>query len=149
MLLALLSIFSCQSTAPEVVEPVPTQPEAPARLPIRIGWQTTWATQGQLAVILMKTDILRSAGFEPEFVGFSYGGPLNEGALAGEVDVAEGLDQALVDITYDAETSGGLLIVLAEEDSPRLEDELAKRDVPVHRVGEVVERASDSYIQLR
>ena len=70
-------------------------------------------------------------------------------ALAGEVDVADGLDQALVDITYDAETSGGLLIVLAEEDAPRLEDELAKRDVPVHRVGDVVERASDSYIQLR
>ena len=70
-------------------------------------------------------------------------------ALAGEVDVADGLDQALVDITYDAETSGGLLIVLAEKDAPRLEDELAKRDVPVHRVGDVVERASDSYIQLR
>ena len=55
---------------------------------IRIGWQQTWATQGQLAVTLMKTDILEKHGFKGDFKGFSYGGPLNEGALAGEVDVS-------------------------------------------------------------
>ena len=87
MLLALLSVFACQTPEPEP-EPAPAvEPATPALQPIRIGWQTTWATQGQLAVILMKTDILKNLGFEPEFVGFSYGGPLNEGALAGEVDV--------------------------------------------------------------
>ena len=69
-------------------------------------------------------------------------------ALAGEVRVADGLDQARVDITYDAETSGGLLIVLPEENAPKLEDELASRDVPVHRVGEVVPREGDLLIDL-
>ena len=67
---------------------------------------------------------------------------------AGEVRVADGRDQALVDITYDAETSGGLLIVLPEENAPKLEDELASRDVPDHRVGEVVPREGDLLIDL-
>ena len=113
MLLALLSIFSCQTTEPEVVPEAPQDsPDAPALQPIRIGWQTTWATQGQLAVILMKTDILKSAGFEPEFVGFSYGGPLNEGALAGEVDVIFTADQpaiALMSRADDWRVAGRLM----------------------------------------
>lgn len=77
----------------------PTKPTAapaatqPALTPIRVGWQTTWATQGQLAVILQKTNILTELGFAPEFIGFSYGGPLNEGALAGQVDVLFTADQ--------------------------------------------------------
>lgn len=69
-------------------------------------------------------------------------------ALLGVVDVADGLDQALVDIAYDAETSGGLFIVVPEDRAARLEDELASRDVPVHRVAEVVERQGDHLIQL-
>jgi len=69
-------------------------------------------------------------------------------ALAGAVQVATGLDQALVDISYDAETSGGLLIVLPEAHAARLEDELAARDVPVHRIGEVLPREGDSLVQL-
>jgi len=66
------------------------------RIPIRIGWQTTWATQGQLAVAMMKTTLLREHGFEPTFTGFSYGGPLNEGALAGSVDVLFTADQPAI-----------------------------------------------------
>lgn len=69
-------------------------------------------------------------------------------ALSDVVHVAKGLDQALVDIAYDAETSGGLFIVLPPENAARLEDELAKRDVPVHKVGEVVAKESDHLIQL-
>ncbi|HCH65413.1 MAG TPA: hypothetical protein DFR83_21585, partial [Deltaproteobacteria bacterium] len=49
----------------------------PGLAPIRIGWQTTWATQGQLAVALMDTDILKAHGLVATFEGFSYGGPLN------------------------------------------------------------------------
>lgn len=64
-----------------------------SRTPIRIGWQTSWATQGQLAVTLQKTNILSLHGLEGRFAGFSYGGPLNEGALAGEVDVIFTADQ--------------------------------------------------------
>jgi ABC-type nitrate/sulfonate/bicarbonate transport system substrate-binding protein len=60
---------------------------------VRIGWQTTWATQGQLTVILMRTDILARHGLAGEFKGFSYGGPLNEAAVAGQVDVLFTADQ--------------------------------------------------------
>lgn len=60
---------------------------------IRIGWQTGWATQGQLAQVLKRTDILERHGLAGDFKGFSYGGPLNEAALAGEVDVIFTADQ--------------------------------------------------------
>lgn len=62
-------------------------------VPIRIGWQTIWATQGQIAVILKRTNILELNGLKGEFKGLSYGGPLNEAALAGEVDVIFVADQ--------------------------------------------------------
>lgn len=60
---------------------------------IRVGWQTSWATQGQIAVLLQETNILELCNLSAEFKGFSYGGPLNEGALAGEVDVIFTADQ--------------------------------------------------------
>ncbi|MFZ5475158.1 MAG: ABC transporter substrate-binding protein [Myxococcota bacterium] len=85
MLIALL--FACFS------EPEAPTPDAPAGDALRVGWQTTWATQGQIAVILQRTDILARKGFAATFTGFTYGGPLNEGALAGEVDVLFTADQ--------------------------------------------------------
>ena len=69
-------------------------------------------------------------------------------AIGGQVQVVAGLDQALVDISYDAETSGGLLIALPAANAARLEDELASRDVPVHRIGEVIPREGDSLVKL-
>lgn len=60
---------------------------------LRIGWQTPWATQGQLTQILKHTDILERNGLKAEFTGFNYGPPLNEAALAGEVDVIFTADQ--------------------------------------------------------
>ena len=60
---------------------------------IRIGWQIPWATQGQLTQILKHTDILEKNGLKAEFKGFNYGPPLNEAALAGEVDVIFTADQ--------------------------------------------------------
>lgn len=60
---------------------------------IRIGWQIPWATQGQLTQILKKTDLLKDNSLEGEFEGFSYGGPLNEAALAEEVDLIFTADQ--------------------------------------------------------
>jgi ABC-type nitrate/sulfonate/bicarbonate transport system substrate-binding protein len=55
--------------------------------PIRIGYQTAWIPQAQLAQVLKHTDILEKNDLKGEFKGFNYGGPLNEAALAGEVDV--------------------------------------------------------------
>ncbi|NCO05349.1 MAG: ABC transporter substrate-binding protein [Candidatus Magasanikbacteria bacterium] len=60
---------------------------------IRIGWQTPWATQGQLTQILKHTDILKNNNIAADFKGFSYGGPLNEAALANEVDIIFTADQ--------------------------------------------------------
>lgn len=55
--------------------------------PIRIGWQTAFVPQAQLAEVLKHTDILEQNGLAGDFKGFSYGGPLVEAALAGQVDV--------------------------------------------------------------
>lgn len=60
---------------------------------IRIGWQIPWATQGQLAQILKHTNILDKHGLSGDFKGFNYGGPLNEAALAKQVDVIFTADQ--------------------------------------------------------
>ncbi len=60
---------------------------------LRIGWQTPWATQGQLTQILKHTSILRDNGLQGDFKGFSSGPPLNEAALAKEVDVLFTADQ--------------------------------------------------------
>ncbi len=89
----LAALAACSS--PEPATPAAEAPSEP--LPtLRIGWQTTWATQGQLAQILDRTPVLREQGIEPQLVGFTYGGPLNEGALAGEVDVVLTADQPAI-----------------------------------------------------
>lgn len=98
-MLAALAAMACSGGAPP---PATT----PGLEPIRIGWQSTWATQGQLAVILMRTDILEQHGFEATFHGFSYGGPLNEGALAGAVDVLFTADQPAVSLTSKSPSWG-------------------------------------------
>ncbi len=67
-----------------------TQVESPE---IRIGWQTPWATQGQLVQVLKHTQILEKHNVRADFKGFTYGGPLNEAALAGEVDMILTADQ--------------------------------------------------------
>jgi len=60
---------------------------------LRLGWQVPWATQGQLVQILKHTDLASRNGLDVTFSGFSYGAPLNEAALAGEVDVLLTADQ--------------------------------------------------------
>lgn len=73
--------------------PRPAPQESKTLTPIRIGWQIPWATQGQLTQTLKHTDLLEKNGLQGEFKGFEYGGPLNEAALAGEVDVLFTADQ--------------------------------------------------------
>jgi len=72
---------------------------------------------------------------------FSGGTKRGKEALGEVVQVAPGADQVKVDIAYDAETSGGLLIVLAADRAAALEVELGERGLPIHRVGEVRERS--------
>lgn len=48
-------------------------------------------------------------------------------------------DPVKLDLLSDPQTSGGLLIAIAEEKAELLEKEFRQRDVPVHRVGEVTD----------
>lgn len=58
--------------------------------------------------------------------------------LAAEVRVADGVDEALVTICFDSETSGGLLIAIPADRAADLERELADRGLPVAPIGEFV-----------
>ncbi len=63
------------------------KPENISLTPIRIGWQVAWVPQAELAMVMQHTDVLNQNGLQPEFAKFTYGAPLAEAALAGEVDV--------------------------------------------------------------
>lgn len=72
--------------------------------------------------------------------GFCSGGSKRgRAALGEEVRVGEGLDEALVSLAFDAETSGGLLIALPEADGAALVAALEERGVMAARIGGVVQ----------
>jgi selenide,water dikinase len=58
--------------------------------------------------------------------------------LGSEVEFGPGVDRPLQDLLFDAETSGGLLIVLAPEKAAALAAGLKRRNVPVHAIGRVL-----------
>jgi selenide,water dikinase len=69
---------------------------------------------------------------------FSGASKRGRSTLGPEVEVGGGLEEARLGILFDAETSGGLLIVLPEARASVLERELRARDLPVSRVGRAV-----------
>lgn len=90
VLLFLLMLSACGNNAPEQ--------RAAELVPIHIGYQTAWTGQGQIAHVLKRTNILELNGLKGEFTGFTYGMPLSEAALAGEVDVGFAADQPIVSL---------------------------------------------------
>ena len=62
--------------------------------------------------------------------------------LAEDVAVPGELDEALVRLLFDAETSGGLLVFVDPARATDLERELAARDLPVCCVGECTPRGA-------
>lgn len=60
---------------------------------IRVGWQSPWATQGQVVQTLVNTNVLQLVDLEVDLAGFSSGAPLNEAALNQRVDVLFTADQ--------------------------------------------------------
>ncbi len=72
--------------------------ETQKEIPVRIGWQVAWATQCQLAQILQHTNALQLNGLKGDFKSFTYGAPLSEAALAGQLDVAFIGDQPAVNL---------------------------------------------------
>jgi len=75
---------------------------------------------------------------------FSGGAKRGRKALGDDVGLAEGLEEAHVSLCFDAETSGGLLIVVAPERAADLERELRARELPVARVGAFAARGARS-----
>jgi len=63
---------------------------------IRIGWQKQWATQGQITASLMKLSSKYNKNIE--FKGFSLGPQVNQGALAGKLDIAFLGDQPAINL---------------------------------------------------
>ena len=72
---------------------------------------------------------------------FSGGAKRGRAALGKHCSIASALEEERVSLFFDAETSGGLLIVLAPERASDLERELKARGLPVHCVGEFIERS--------
>jgi len=61
----------------------PPRPDPPV---VRVGWQTVWATQGQIIQSMMRTNIPDLYGARTIFSAYQYGPPLNEAALGDELD---------------------------------------------------------------
>jgi selenide, water dikinase len=66
---------------------------------------------------------------------FSGNAKRGRASLGAEVEIGAGLAEPRVNLLFDAETSGGLLIVVAAERASTLERELTARDLPVAKVG--------------
>lgn len=57
-----------------------------------IGYQSLWATVGEIFETLRNTNILALNGIDAKFQTFTYGGPLGEGYVAGHIDTVIGAD---------------------------------------------------------
>lgn len=51
-----------------------------------IGWQTAWAPAGEIAQVLIHTDIAKRCGVKVQFKPFLFGTEMNEAALNGQVN---------------------------------------------------------------
>lgn len=67
--------------------PAPGSPPTETAIPVRIGWMTSLAIQGQLVQALKHTDYLKQEGIVAEFLPYTFGPPQVEAALAGNLDV--------------------------------------------------------------
>lgn len=65
----------------------------------------------------------------------SGGAKRGRAGLKDEVRVVGALAEPLLNLLFDAETSGGLLIVVSPQQAPVLERELAARKLPCQRIG--------------
>ena len=80
--------------------------------------------------------------------GFLSGGAARgRAALGADVATSSDLDETLAKLVYDAETSGGLLIVVAEDRAASLERELEARGQLVRSIGRAVPR-SDAWVEF-
>jgi selenide,water dikinase len=92
--------------------------------------------------------------FLPEAVDYSRQGFLPGGLIrnmefiSGCVEFANGIPEEVRNLLYDPQTSGGLLLSVPVEHSPKLLRALGDRNIPAQEVGEVVERTKP-FIRVR
>ena len=65
------------------------------------------------------------------------------------VTVEEGIRPLLVDLLADAQTSGGLLISVADDRAEELHASLERRGVPHHEIGSVIKASAGHIVLLR
>jgi len=68
------------------------------------------------------------------------GGRTNREHFGKEVRVAPGVDETILDLLYDPQTSGGLLIAIGADDGDRVATALVDEGVPAVPIGRVVSR---------
>jgi selenide,water dikinase len=115
---------------------------------------TGFGLLGHLAEMVLGTGcgmVIRAADVPilPEAVEYAGYGLLPAGAFKNKefrlsmVDCAPGIDALMVDLFFDPQTSGGLLISIAEEHAGRLLESLINKGVTESRIiGEVVGEAA-------
>ena len=64
----------------------PRRARAQTPVKITLGYQSLWAAQGEIFETLRNTNILALYGFDAQFKTFTFGPPLVEAAVAGDVD---------------------------------------------------------------
>jgi len=77
---------------------------------------------------------------------FSGGAKRGRAALGDDVSIGADIEDALVGLLFDAETSGGLLIVVPPEEAAALEAALRAEDLPIQRVGVFEARGEHSIV---
>jgi selenide, water dikinase len=104
-----------------------------------VGHATEMATASNVSIVL---DIARIPVLEGayELIGRNKtrGMTTNREHFSHSVRVAAGVDPALVDLCYDPQTSGGLLIAVAAQQANPLATELDRNGVQAARVGEAI-----------
>jgi selenide,water dikinase len=73
----------------------------------------------------------------------------NEEHFAGGVSVARGVDEELLSLLYDPQTSGGLLISAGAEWSDHVVSALEKADVRAFRIGRALARVPGIHVDVR
>ena len=77
------------------------------------------------------------------------GGRTNLEYFGGGVTAAAGLDPKRVQLLYDPQTSGGLLVAISPEAAGAARDVLAAAGVAAHPVGSVAPSSTSSTVALR
>ena len=104
-----------------------------------LGHANEMAEGSGVAIVLRASELpLLPGARELMGRGFASGGAARTlRHLGARLSVAPGVPDVLRDLAADAETSGGLLMAIAEADAGRIEAELERRELLVARVGRV------------